>query len=447
MASRSLLWIIAFLTFVAVVVDLPSSLPRLKFSVGSIKVDYSLTRPELNLEIFGWRFYRDLEIKKGLDLSGGTHLVLQADMTAVDESLRQAALVSLQSIVERRVNFYGVAEPVVRTARVGEDYRLVVELAGVKDVGEAIGLIGKTAQLTFREQISATPSGRVATEEAVRYGPYLQLTSLSGRDLKRAEPAFDENTGRPIISLTFNSEGGRKFEEITRKNLNKQLAIFLDDELLMAPVVQTVISGGQAIISGDFTAENTKQMAVLLNSGALPAPVKVIEQRTIGATLGAQSVGKSLAAGAIGLTTVAFFMVGNYAKFGVFANGALLIYTILVLAIFKLIPVTLTLAGIAGFILSIGMAVDANILIFERIKEEMAWGRSKMAAIELGFSRAFPSIRDSNVSSLITCAILYWFGSGPVRGFAVTLSIGIVVSLFTAVTVTRTLLRLTSQDG
>jgi preprotein translocase subunit SecD len=221
----------------------------------------------------------------------------------------------------------------------------------------------------------------------------------------------------------------------------KRIAILLDNQVLLAPTVINPITTGQTVISGGFKTADTKNLATLLNSGALPAPVKVVEQRTIGATLGQKSIDQSILAGLIGLSIVAIFMVANYGKLGVFADIALIIYSLIVLALFKLIPVTLTLAGIAGFILSIGMAVDANILIFERMKEEIRWGRSQAAAVEAGFQRAFPSIRDSNISSLITCTILYWFGTGPVRGFAVTLAIGILVSLFTAVTVTRTLLR------
>ncbi len=435
MKARLLIWLILLLTLLAVYVDLPSKLPPLKFQIASLKVDQGLVRPPLSLG----GFYRDLEIKEGLDLAGGTHLVLEADMSSINSSDRNSALESLQGIIERRVNLFGVSEPIIQTAKVGDSYRVIVELAGITDVSEAVSLVGQTASLVFREE-SATASGAIATESA--YGPFTVSTTLTGKDLQKATPAFDPSTGEPIVQLQFTSEGGRQFEELTRKNLGKQLAIFLDDELLMAPVVQSVITGGQGVISGNFTAAQTKQLAILLNSGALPAPVKIIEQRTIGATLGEDSIKRSLAAGVVGLVIVALFMLGNYRRFGLYANLALIVYTLLVLAIFKLIPVTLTLAGIAGFILSIGMAVDANILIFERMREELRWGRGKLAAIEAGFSRAFPSIRDSNVSSLITCTILYWFGTGPVRGFAVTLAIGILVSLFTAITVTRTFLRL-----
>lgn len=439
MSQRILIWIIVLITVASVYIGLPQELPKLNFKIGNIKIDHQIPHPPIDINIFGLRFYRDLNIKEGLDLAGGTNLVLQADMSKVAVADRDQALESLKGIVERRVNLYGVSEPIIQSAKVGSDYRLNVELAGVTDVQQAIDLIGQTAVLSFREQ-SASPSAEEATMSA--YGPFSVATSLTGKDLTKASPIFDNNTGQPVVQLVFTSDGAKKFESITKKNIGRQLAIFLDNELLMAPTVQTAISGGEAVITGQFTTAQTKQLSILLNSGALPAPVKVIQQQTIGATLGQDSVNRSLIAGIVGLAIVAIFMVALYGKLGLFADLALAIYTLIILAIFKLIPVTLTLAGIAGFILSIGMAVDANILIFERMKEEIRWGRSKAASIELGFSRALPSIRDSNVSSLITCAILYWFGSGPVRGFAVTLAIGIFVSLFTAVTVTRTLLRL-----
>ncbi len=439
MSNRFLIGIIFLLTVAAVFVDLPSHLPRLNFQLGSIKVDRQLERPALNL---GNAFVRDLEIKEGLDLAGGTHLTLQVDMSKISPADRSQALEALQGIIRRRVDLYGVSEPVVQTAKVGQDYRLIVELAGVTNLNEAIGLIGKTAQLTFRESVDASEAAKVSTESALLYGPFQKETNLTGKDLKIAKPGFDQNTGEPIVELTFNSEGTEKWADITTRNVGKPIAILLDDQPVMnPPTVREPITGGQTVISGGLTTAQTKEIATLLTSGALPAPVHIVEQRTIGATLGQQSIDKSLLAGAIGLTIVAVFMLANYGKLGLFADLALIIYTLLVFALFKLIPITLTLAGIAGFILSIGMAVDANILIFERMKEELRWGRNRLAAIEAGFNRAFPSIRDSNASTLITCAILYWFGTGPVRGFALTLAVGVLVSLFTAITVTRTFLR------
>lgn len=441
---RQLHWFLLVLTLIAVFVDLGPTMP-VKFSLGNFKIDYTFTRPELDFAFLGFRWRRDLEFKKGLDLAGGTHLVFSADVKNIPNDSRNQALESLRGVIERRVNLYGVAEAVVQTAKTSEDYRVIVEIPGVTDTAAALELIGKTAELTFREISTATEEGKIATESALVYGPFQKETDLSGRDLKRASPVFDPQTSEPVVQLNFNDEGAIKFERITKENLGKQLAIFLDNQLLMAPTVQAVISGGQAVITGSFTAAQTKQMAILLNSGALPAPVKVIEQRTIGATLGQQSVDKSLLAGLVGLTVTVLFMIGNYGRLGIIASLALGVYILVSLALFKLIPITLTLAGIAGFILSVGMAVDANILIFERIKEEIRWGKNRLVAIDVGFARAFPSIRDSNTSSLITCAILYWFGTGPVRGFALTLALGILLSLFSSITVTKTLLRLTKN--
>lgn len=402
MKNRIIILIILLITATAVFVDLPTNIPQLKFQ-----------RPT----IFG----RTLELKEGLDLAGGTRLVLEADMRKVSPSDRDQSLESLKGIIERRVNLYGVSEPVIQTAKSGGDYRVIVELAGVTNINEALSLVGKTAELSFKE-------GSVSA-------------NLSGKDLRLAKPVFNPQNGEPVVELTFNDAGTKKWAEITKRNVGKPIAILLDNQILLAPTVINAITDGKTIISGGFKVADTKTLSTLLNSGALPAPVKVVEQRTIGATLGVESINKSILAGIIGLGIVAIFMIANYGKLGLYADLALVIYSLIVLALFKLIPVTLTLAGIAGFILSIGMAVDANILIFERMKEELRWGRGKAAAIEAGFARAFPSIRDSNISSLITCAILYWFGTGSVRGFAVTLAIGILVSLFTAVTVTRTFLR------
>lgn len=426
----------------AVFIDLPAKLPRLNFRVGNIRVNQLITRPPIDWNVFGGRFFRDLEVKEGLDLAGGTHLTMEADMSRIKTADRNDALQSLKGIIERRVNLFGVSEPLVQTAKVGNSYRVVVELAGVTDLNQAMALVGKTAELNFRETVAATESANVASQAAQLFGPFQGLTDLTGKDVAKATPSFDPNTGSPIIQLNFTSEGARKWEEITRRNLNKQLAIVLDNQILLAPTVQAIITDGRTVISGSFTTDQTKQISTLLNSGALPAPVKVIEESAVGATLGQDSINKSLLAGAVGLLIVGLFMIANYGGLGIFADLALVIYSLVVLALFKLIPVTLTLAGIAGFILSIGMAVDANILIFERMREEIRWGRNKAAAIELGFARAFPSIRDSNANTLIICAILYWFGAGSVRGFAVTLAIGVLVSLFTAITVTRTFLRL-----
>ncbi|KKU03000.1 MAG: Preprotein translocase subunit SecD [Candidatus Amesbacteria bacterium GW2011_GWB1_47_26] len=379
-------------------------------------------------------FYRDLSLKLGLDLSGGVHLVYQADTSALPDSDRAAAVEATRTNIERRVNSLGVSEPIIQTSKVGSDYRLIVELAGITDINQAISLIGQTAQLEFRATQVATPSSAA------------DFTSigLTGRDLRLAQVQFNGGkiAGQPVVSLEFSSEGAKKFADITSKSIGQPLAIFLDDRLVTAPTVQSVISDGRAVISGNFTPDEAKKLVIQLNAGALPIPIHIIEQRNIGATLGVESIHKSLVAAAVGLVVIWLFMIVNYGLKGFLADLALVVYILIFLALIKLIPITLTLAGIAGFILSIGMAVDANILIFERMKEELRWGRPLKAAVELGFHRAWTSVRDSNASSLITAGLIFWFGTGSVRGFALTLAVGILVSLFTSITVTRTLLRL-----
>ena len=388
----------------------------------------TLYRPALD-----WVFFnRDLEFHLGLDLQGGTHLVYEADLSKISSSDRDSAVKSTRDNIERRINSLGVSESLVQISQVGSASRLIIELPGAKDITAAIQTIGQTAQLEFRETKSATPSAETD----------FISTNLTGRDLKIAQVQFGDT--QPSVNLEFNSAGAKKFAELTKRNIGKPLAIFLDNDLITAPVVQQEIPNGQAVISGNFTIDDAKRLVIQLNAGALPVPIKIVEQRNIGATLGSDSIFKSLLAGGIGLVIIWAFMLGNYGLRGLLANVALVIYILISLSLFKLVPVTLTLAGIAGFILTIGMAVDANILIFERIKEEIRWGRKPTAALELGFHRAWTSIRDSNVSSLITAGILFWLGSGPVRGFALTLILGISVSLFTSITITRSLLRLTN---
>jgi len=374
------------------------------------------------------KYFKELKIHEGLDLQGGTHLVYELDTSKIESRDVDQATQSVINVINRRVNALGVAEPVIQSAKIGGKPTVIVELPGISDVNEAINLIGKTAQLKFKEQDQET-------------GEFID-TNLTGANLRRAEVQFDKNTGEPQVSIQFDSEGSKKFAELTQKNLQKPLAIELDSEIISAPIVQTVIENGQAVITGKFSVEEAKKLAIELNAGALPVPITLVEQRNVGATLGSDSVKKSLVAGLVGLILVAIFMIVYYRVPGLLAVIALTIYTLIVLALFKLIPITLTLAGIAGFILSVGMAVDANILIFERTKEEQALGKTTSLALEEGFKRAWSSIRDSNFSSLITAGILYYGTSGLVRGFAVTLAVGIIVSMFTAIIVTRTFLRL-----
>ena len=398
---------------------------------------YALYRPRVDFSLGSKRVFRDLELKLGLDLQGGTHLVYQADMANIPAGNIDEAIQATRDNLERRINLLGVAEPVIQTSQAGSQHRLIVELPGAKDINTALTTIGQTAQLDFREPKTASATS-AADLPAGRQD--FTATGLTGRDLKIAQVKFDN--GKAVVGLDFTPEGARKFADLTTKNIGKTVAIFLDNQIISAPTVQTAITDGAAVITGNFTIEAAKQLALLLNAGALPVPIKIVEQRNVGATLGQESINKSILAASVGMAVVWLFMLANYGIKGLLADVALGMYLLLSIAVVKLIPITLTLAGIAGLVLSIGMAVDANILIFERIKEELRWGRPLSAALELGFHRAWNSIRDSNISSLITAGILFWFGSGSVRGFALTLIVGIGLSIFTSITITRTLLRL-----
>lgn len=412
-------------------------------TVFSIFIDLpKLPGQNLDLKIGPLSFRRPVDIKLGLDLQGGTHLVFTADMKGIEEKDQLSALESALVNIEKRVNYFGVSEATVQTSKVGSDNRLIVELPGVKDINEAIDLIGQTAQLEFWEQ---NPDEKQASES----GEYFLKTDLTGKDLKLSTVQFDSNTGSPVVGLEFNEEGAKKFGEITTKNVGRIVAIYLDGVPVSMPRVDEPITSGSAVIRGGFTLDEAKKLSVQLNAGALPVPISLIEQRNIGATLGEESVQKSVRAGLIGLGLVILFMWAYYGRLGLLADLALINYGLITLALYKLIPVTLTLPGIAGFLLSVGMAVDANILIFERIKEEKRTGKPTPIAMELGFGRAWDSIRDANICTLITAFILYNpFGwtflniSGMVRGFALTLALGIAVSLFTGIVVTRTLVRM-----
>lgn len=428
MKPRITLWLIILITGLAVLIDIPN-LPAVK-----------ILNQRISLPVF--------PLKLGLDLQGGTEVVLETQMDKIDPQNRDSALESAKNVIERRVNLYGVSEALVQTSRIGQQRRILVELPGLRDASAAAKLVGKTAQLDFRELVS-TPSAEASGSAVADFASF-KSTGLTGADLKSAQVTFGSGGGSagPQVAIEFTAEGGRKFADITRRNVNKPLAMILDDAPISwpPPVVSQEIVGGNAVITGQFTTQEAKDLAIQLNAGALPVPIKILQQQSIGPTLGAQSVNKSLIAGAIGLGVVAVYMAAYYGILGLIADAALIIYTLLILAIFKtgffiLPPITLTLAGIAGFILSIGMAVDANILIFERMKEELRWGKGKTSALELGFKRAWSSIWASNVSSLMTAAILYGLGTSLIRGFAITLAIGVLVSMFTSYIVTKTFLK------
>lgn len=414
----------------------------IKPSIVSRAIDKTGLRRFIPFHLENTRFL--IPFRFGLDIQGGTHLVYQADMSAIQKDQHAASMDALRDVVERRVNLFGVAEPLVQVEKSGGQWQLVVELAGISDINTAIQLIGETPFLDFREaRLDADRDAILAAQknkERMNEDPYFIPTELTGRYIKGATLNFNSTSAQPEIGLELTSEGSTLFAEITKRNIGKQLAIYLDGAPISAPVVREEITGGKATISGTFTPESGKSLVGRLNAGALPVPITLIAQQSVGASLGQDSLHRSLFAGMIGFLAVAVFMILWYRIPGIMAVLALLLYVGISLAVFKLIPVTLTVAGIAGVILSIGMAVDANILIFERIKEELHRGRQLEEAVSEGFSRAWPSIRDSNVSSLITSLILYWFGASIVRGFALTLGIGIVISMFSAITVTRTFL-------
>ncbi len=479
---RFTLLIVSFITLVGVVI----ALPKVPVNIHYKNINIDTTIGGYNINWFGGRVQRDLELKKGLDIAGGVSVLLKADMSKIPEEDRTEALKSLRDIIEKRVNLLGISEANVQTSKVGDEYRIIVELAGVFDTTKALDVIGQVAQLEFKTEAPTSyydakeqkileekpedfdAENKKAEEEykkAIDEGksgeelagipqqryieiPDWQSSDLTGADLRKASVALNQQTGQPEIQLEFNAEGAKKFKKLTEENLNKRIAIFLDNQILMAPKVNSVIADGHAVITGQFTVDEAKNIATQLNAGALPVPVEVLEQRTVGPTLGQESVTKSLVAGAIGLGLVILFMIAYYGWLGVFASVSLMIYGIITLALYKFIPVVLTLPGLAGFVLSIGMAVDANILIFERIKEELRDGKPRDVAFENGFGRSWDSIRDANVATLITAFILFnpfnWSflpQSGPVRGFALTLSLGIFISLFTGVIITRNLVR------
>ncbi len=356
-------------------------------------------------------------IRQGLDLQGGTHIVMQAEDTEQNKVTIEAVN-QVINIMQKRINEMGLTEPIIQ--REGGN-RIIIELPGEKDPQKAIETIGKTAVLEFKN------------EEGV--------VCLTGEDLKDAREQMGQGQS-PVVALQFTDVGGDKFAQLTSANIGRHIGIYLDGELLTNPVVNDAITGGSAVITGQRTLEEAKDLAILLRSGALPVKVTVMEVRTVGPSLGQDSKDKSVTAFTIGLSLVVLFMLGMYRMAGFLADVALLVYVLILLGILSALQATLTLPSIAGVILSIGMAVDANILIFERFKEEIASGKILRLAIQAGFKRAFTTIFDANMTVIITSAILFFLGSGTVKGFAFTLGLGVAVSMFTAITVSRTLLML-----
>lgn len=406
----------------------------------------------------------------GLDLAGGAHLVYEADVSGIEEAEVPELMSVLRDVIERRVNIFGVSEPIVQVEEssfVTDEvkHRLVVELPGVSDVDQAIAEIGKTPLLEFKlvnpnvdpsqlmlegldssladaltDALDDTKTGEVPPETNAFIDTGLTGRYLQSAALEFAGQSSGQLSNEPIVSIKFNEEGGDLFEQITRDNVGGNLAIFLDGQMLSAPRINEAIGGGSAIISGGFDPEEARELAQNLNFGALPVPIELQSTQTIGASLGAEVLDKGVEAAMFGLALVIAFMILWYRLPGLVAGVALLIYVASMLALFQLIPVTLTAAGLAGFVLSIGMAVDANVLVFERMKEEYAAGKNSREAARAGFARAWSAIRDGNVTSILSAVILFWFGTSIVKGFALVFGLGVVVSMLTAVSVTRTLL-------
>jgi preprotein translocase subunit SecD len=379
--------------------------------------------------------------------AGGGLIRLTVTEPALVERIRQAVEQSIQ-IVERRVNELGTVEPSIQ--RQGVD-RILVQVPGLQDPSRLKELLGKTAKLTFRlVDLSVPPDqalgGRVPPESEILYGsraenrqPYLieKRIMVSGEDLTDAQPGFDQRNGQPIVSFRFNTNGARRFAQVTQENVGRPFAIVLDNEVISAPVIQEPILGGSGQISGNFTVVQANDLAILLRAGALPAPLTIIEERTVGPGLGQDSIEKGKLASYVGSVMVIVFMFATYGLFGLFANLAVAINVAMIFGVLSMLNATLTLPGIAGIVLTVGIAVDSNVLIYERIREEVRSGRTPITAIDAGFSRALATIMDSNITTFIAAAVLFYIGTGPVRGFAVTLGIGIITTVFTAFTLTR----------
>ncbi len=400
-------------------------------------------------------FFQHHQFRLGLDLSGGTHLIYKADISAVPAGQVSDSMNALRDVIERRVNLFGVSEPVVQVEEGGivanGEEKLIVDLPGITDVEKATEMIGQTPLLEFKTE---SPAGAPQTATVgkdgkvnLNVGPQFVQTDLTGRYLKQASLEFDQNTREPKVSLQFDDAGTALFAKITKENVGKMVAIYLDGAPISTPVVREEIPNGQAVISGNFTPTEAKQLVGRLNSGALPVPITLLSRQTIGGTLGLSAVHAGVKAAIIGFLIVALFLILWYRLPGLIAVLSLCIYVAIILALFKLLPVTLTAAGIAGFIISIGIAVDANVLIFERVKEELHAGRTVADAVSSGFSRAWFSIRDSNTSSIITAVILFWFGTSLIKGFALTLGMGVLISMLSAITITKIFLSAISFIG
>lgn len=430
------LFLVLFLTVLAAYVALPDR-------VGT------WNKPALDFYFLGKHIQKSYELRKGLDIQGGMQVTLEAEMETIAPEDRQTALESAKEVIAKRVDLYGISEASIQTSQKDNRYRLIIELPGVSNPQEALNLVGSTAQLEFKLQRQLTEEEVAqATISAQVWLDSFVETGLTGKQLKRSQAQIDPQTAKPIISLEMNEDGRELFATITKNNVNQVLAIFIDGAPIMTPVISTPILDGRAVINGSFTIDEAKSLAIQLNAGALPVNIKVLEQKTIGASLGEESIQKSVLAGLVGLSLVLLFMIIYYGWWGLIASVSLVIYAMLTIALYKVIGVVLTLPGIAGLILTIGMAVDSNILIFERMKEELRVGHPYARAMELGFGRAWDSIKDANTASIFTALVLinplnfsFLNTSGLVKGFGLTFLLGTLLSLFTGMVVSRLLLR------
>ncbi|MGI5841336.1 MAG: protein translocase subunit SecD [Patescibacteria group bacterium] len=436
--------VILSLVVLSLIVNMPQSLP-INVNWKNININTSLKRPDFSFKLGNTEFKKDLDLKFGLDLAGGASLVYNVDTKDLKKEDMPQALESLKENIERRVNLFGISEANVQISNEMENYRLTVELPGIEDIDQAINLIGQTARLNFRGEVEIAPE---ATQTATIYDLFAHDTGLNGSHLVRSAVVINPNNSQPEVSLEFNNDGAKLFETATKDFLNKRIAIFLDDIPITFPTVQTVITDGKAVINGSFGTQEAKSLSAQLNAGALPLPIEMISQNQIGATLGKDTIDKGIKAGLVGLATILIFMIGNYGRLGLFASLGLITYGLFTLTLYRLIPVTLTFPGIVGFILSVGMAVDSNILVFERIKEETRKGKPWNVAVDLGFGKTWEAIKDTNISSLIIALILFnpfnWSflnTSGMVRGFAVTFLLGIIIGLFTSIVVTKNFIK------
>lgn len=410
------------------------------------------SEPELKIDqLSAPSSFSRFSFKSGLDLAGGTQLLYRADLSGVKVDNTKTSMESLRDVIERRINIFGVSETNVQVQQGNflnkEEHRLIIDLPGITDIDQAVKMIGQTPLLEFKtedpnfnpdkaQEVTVGEDGNLILD----VGDLFIDTELTGKYLKKAQLEFDQLTGKPIVSISFDKEGADLFQQITKENVGKMVAIYLDGSPMSTPVVNEEIKGGEAQITGDFTAEEAKKLVGRLNSGALPVPIELLSTQIIGPSLGEKAIQTGINAGLIGFLIIALFFITWYRLPGLVAVVALVIYITIMLALFKLVPVTLTAAGIAGFIISIGIAVDANILIFERVKEELRNGRTIIDSVKIGFERAWLSIRDSNLSSIISAVILFWFSTSLIKGFALTFGIGVLVSMFSAITISRVFL-------